>query len=114
MTFTVRGQAELDAKLRASLERIRVQSNKAVQKAGINTQKDAKIACPVDTGRLRASIQYIPYISRATVGTNVEYGPFVEFGTSKMREQPFLLPAYDKNVRLFIIDCQIIARGGSI
>ena len=28
------------------------------------------------------------------VGTNVHYGPYVEFGTSKMVERPYLFPAY--------------------
>jgi HK97 gp10 family phage protein len=27
------------------------------------------------------------------VGTNVEYAPYQEFGTSNMQSQPFLLPA---------------------
>lgn len=31
----------------------------------------------------------------ATVGTNVEYAPYVELGTSKMAAQPFLLPALE-------------------
>lgn len=30
------------------------------------------------------------------VGTNVEYAPYVEFGTSKMSAQPYLRPAADK------------------
>lgn len=48
-------------------------------------QRDAKINAPVNTGRLRASIT--PGISamgdsiEGVVGTNVEYAPYVEFGT---------------------------------
>lgn len=49
----------------------------------------------VDTGRLRASI--IHEIERefrtwiGTVGTNVEYAPSLEFGTTKMAARPFML-----------------------
>ena len=31
------------------------------------------------------------------VGTDVDYGPDVEFGTSRMRAQPYLRPALDQN-----------------
>lgn len=30
------------------------------------------------------------------VGTNVEYAPYVEFGTSRMGAQPYLRPAVDR------------------
>ena len=48
-------------------------------------QREAKIEAPVDTGRLRASI--VPEVTRrgntvvGIVGSNVEYAPYVEFGT---------------------------------
>jgi hypothetical protein len=45
----------------------------------------AKVHCPVDTGRLRASIKHrVRVAGRAvvgTVGTNVRYGQFVHEGT---------------------------------
>ncbi|WP_236886645.1 HK97 gp10 family phage protein [Dehalococcoides mccartyi] len=44
----------------------------------------AKKATVVDTGRLRASIATQISDLSAEIGTNVEYAPFVEFGTSKM------------------------------
>ncbi len=45
-------------------------------------ENDAKRACPVDTGRLRASIASVPDgIGKWLVGTNVEYAPYVELGT---------------------------------
>lgn len=59
----------------------------------------AKKLCAVDTGRLRSSITYEIGESggelAARVGTNVEYAPYVEFGTRRMRAQPFLRPAID-------------------
>jgi HK97 gp10 family phage protein len=55
----------------------------------------AKELCPVDTGRLRNSITYEARSSESAVyiGTNVEYGKYVELGTSRSKSQPFLEPA---------------------
>ena len=58
----------------------------------------AKQLCPVDTGRLRSSISMsAPQTERGSVtihvGTNVEYAPFLEYGTSRMSARPFLEPA---------------------
>lgn len=36
------------------------------------------------------------------VGTNVEYAPYVEFGTNKQTAKPYLRPAYDENKELAI------------
>lgn len=75
----------------------------------------------VDTGRLRGSLSYtvnggatqkfqpVPESESddpikggkknvAIIGTNVFYGKFIEFGTSRMKERPFLRPAYDQSV----------------
>lgn len=53
----------------------------------------AKQKCPVDTGRLRNSITHVTDESAAYIGTNVEYAPYVELGTSRQKPQPFLRPA---------------------
>lgn len=37
----------------------------------------------VDTGRLRNSINYLVRDDEVYIGTNVEYAPYVEFGTGK-------------------------------
>lgn len=34
--------------------------------------------------------------AHARIGTNIEYGPYVELGTSRMRAQPYLRPALDE------------------
>lgn len=34
--------------------------------------------------------------AHARIGTNIEYGRFVELGTSKQRAQPYLRPALDE------------------
>lgn len=50
-------------------------------KAGFSVEAAAKERAPVDTGRLRFSIATEVRETRALVGSNVFYAPFVEFGT---------------------------------
>lgn len=64
---------------------------------GILVENAAKVLCPVDTGRLRASIGLTTSPSPngliVRVGSNVEYAGYIERGTSRMRAQPYLEPA---------------------
>jgi HK97 gp10 family phage protein len=68
------------------LEKIR-QSRLQIERSAINIEREAKNLCPVDFGILRSSIEKTVDASdagrilSAEVGTNVEYAPFVEFGT---------------------------------
>lgn len=59
--------------------------NQAMEQACILVENEAKTKCPVDNGLLRNSItHYIednPNELVGVVGTNVEYAPYVEFGT---------------------------------
>ena len=71
---------------------------KDIEKAALTLEKNAKQNCPVDTGKLRASITTEVGNLEAEVGTNVEYALYVEFGTSKQSAQPFMRPALDKAI----------------
>ena len=67
---------------------------KTLVKGGHLVETAAKEKCPVRTGRLRSSItteKVKPF--EVHVGTNVFYGPFVEYGTRKMSAQPYLRPS---------------------
>lgn len=67
----------------------------ALEEVGLVAEGYAKRACPVDTGRLRNSITHI--VDEGTrhviIGTNVEYAPYVEEGTSRMKGKHFLRKA---------------------
>jgi HK97 gp10 family phage protein len=67
--------------------------------AALLIQRSAKEEVPVDTGTLRRSITHKPHVPtrRVQIGTNVEYAPYVELGTSKMSARPFLRIALEKN-----------------
>lgn len=68
---------------------------RALEKIGLVAEGYAKRLCPVDTGRLRNSITHAvqPGEDAVYIGTNVEYGPHVELGTSRAKARPFLRPA---------------------
>lgn len=95
----------------------------ALTQACLVVENDAKVNAPVDTGQLRASITHEITGDKGRVGTNVEYAPYVEYGTglfsskgggrdtpwsyqdsagawhttSGQHPQPFLQPALDSN-----------------
>ena len=71
---------------------------KEVSKCVRSIEADAKKNCPVDTGRLRLSFTSNVGELEGSVVTNVEFAPYVEYGTYKQSEKPFLRPAYHKNV----------------
>lgn len=56
---------------------------RALEKCGLTAEAYAKKLCPVDTGALRNSISHAVDEGEpaAYVGTNSEYGPYVELGT---------------------------------
>lgn len=89
--------AEIEVKIKDKevLQQINQKLEQAVRQACIMVQDDAKQACPVRTGRLQGSISHEVESSdsgvEGIVGTNVEYGPFVEL------RKPFLKPAGEKN-----------------
>ncbi len=102
-----------------------VAAQRGLIKAGILVEGQAVRLCPVGQypegtgrvgGRLKGSITYATKTMRSHasgvaggddavstpadeytvhVGTNVEYAPYVEYGTRRMRAQPYLRPALD-------------------
>lgn len=71
---------------------------KALEAVGLQGERNAKMICPVDTGNLRNSITHTRDEEAAYIGTNVEYAPYVEYGTQKTKAQPFLKPAAEDHV----------------
>lgn len=68
---------------------------RALDAIGLQAEGYAKKLCPVDTGRLRNSISHAVEKDSVYIGTNVEYAPYVELGTSKPKKaaRPYLKPA---------------------
>jgi len=60
----------------------------------VSTEKTAPGAAHGNLKRsLTPSVDGNKNVAEGAVSTNVEYAPYVEFGTSKMRAQPYLRPA---------------------
>jgi HK97 gp10 family phage protein len=85
------------ASLRSALARLVIETEADLWAFGMTAQNLARLYAPVDTGRLRSSIQVTrgrdatgPFLD---IGTNVSYAAFVEFGTRYMAAQPYLRPA---------------------
>ena len=109
-------------KLEASKSAVEKGVQKGVYKAGVLIEGDAKSICAVDTGQLRTSINTQVETKGtktvANIGTNVEQGIYIEFGTGQqgdqsvphnlnwkgMKPQPFLRPAFDHNVNSGNVD----------
>ena len=78
---------------------------KAAKAGGEIALADAKKHCPVDTGRLKNSLDIHEVSStpkRATVKVDydksIKYGAFVELGANGRKSNPFLRNAVDNNV----------------
>ena len=87
--------------IKDKLEEIQNKLKQALTMSGLVVETKAKELCPVDTGRLRASITSKVEGSSAFVGTNVDYAPYVEYQAGldnpkpgkETGQMPFLRPA---------------------
>ena len=70
----------------------------ALEECGLVAEGYAKRLCPVDTGNLRNSITHTQSGNAEYIGTNVEYAPYVEMGTTRTRAQPFIKPSVADHV----------------
>ena len=80
------------------LKKVQAKTTAGLRRVTALVERDAKLFCPVKTATLKRSITH-EFIDKntAVVGTNIEYAPFVELGTSKMTAKPYLRPALHKN-----------------
>ena len=100
-------------------------TEKALKETTTKVREEAKRLCPVDTGSLRKSIRRTAYarvaghiqqmgvraggyIINPKTGRRVDYAKRVEYGTSKVRAQPFLRPAVIKYRREMV---KLVKRG---
>lgn len=83
-----------------SPEKLKENMDKALDEGSERVLTQAKLLAPVDTGRLRQSLEKTKIQNGYRVKTELEYAPFVEFGTKFQRAQPFLRPSYIRNERI--------------
>ena len=87
-------------------------AGQVVAKAAYDVEGIAKGFCPVDTGFLRSSIGVDLALFSAVIGPTANYGPYVEFGTSRMAPAAFMGPALDQVTPEFV--AAIEALGGDV
>lgn len=76
------------------LKELQVAKRQALEAMGLQAEGYAQFYAPVDTGRLQNSISHkVIDENSVAIGTNVEYAPYQELGTSRMSAHPFLKPA---------------------
>lgn len=94
----------LASRIEGNAGRIGAAGSAVLRRAALAIEADAKALAPVDTGALRASISSSftgdgrGGAMTAEVGPTVSYAVFQEFGTSVMAAQPFMGPAFDRQV----------------
>ncbi len=84
---SIDGLDELLATLSGLGGNVKESAKKGLERGAKKIQKNAKLLVPVETGHLRNSIktksQTTPDGAEAQVYTNLEYAPYVEFGTGE-------------------------------
>jgi HK97 gp10 family phage protein len=75
-------------------------------KAGIEVQKEVVRTINkkniIDTARYINSVGFKVSGDQVSIGTNVEYAPYLEYGTTKMPARPAFRPALDQK-RKFLV-----------
>lgn len=89
MHRAIQRMQELDDAVTKNLE-------EAAEEIGLRIMADARRQAPVDTGRLRASIEQetrhiTEHAVKVLIGSNVDYAPIQEV------QQPYLRPAVEQN-----------------
>lgn len=94
----------LGARLNNAGRRVGAGASQLLRVTALRIEADAQTFAPVDTGYLRSSISTTisgngnAGIMTAEIGPTAEYGIYQEYGTSTQPGQPFMGPAYDRNV----------------
>lgn len=92
MGVTVRVETKNLDELRRALSPSGI--DRLLLRAGFEAEGLAKSAAPVDTGFLRGSLSTVASgPGEVTIGASAGYAPFIEYGTRRMKAQPFLEPA---------------------
>ncbi|MFN3621260.1 MAG: HK97-gp10 family putative phage morphogenesis protein [Nitrososphaerales archaeon] len=97
--MSIEGLKRVDSSLWNLSKAILFLSDEALNLAAETAVDEGKRLAPVRTGRLRNSIRILERgRDYAVVGSDVEYAPFVEYGTRRISPRPYLRPAVEKAV----------------
>ena len=107
MNIEITGIDAVVAELSGAIDEFERSVNQLIQDAGMTGVGQAVSVVPVRTGHLQDSITYdSPGYLMSEFYTDVYYSAFVEFGTSKMQERPYMMPAYEVATNKLLQDIQ--------
>ena len=87
-------ETKIEIKIDPRWKGIASQLEDIIQIAARNIEGRAKKLVPYDTGATSNSIQARPAGDMEwRIGPTTEYAPFLEFGTVRMKERPFMVPS---------------------
>ena len=94
--------ANFQSNLKQAKQFLKEKELTALHAIGAFVHGETVLRAPVDTGNLRGSYSYKvePEKKSVTIGTAVDYAPYVEKGTSKQQAQPHLTPAVEENLSI--------------
>ncbi len=99
MSARLDGNKRLNKAFNKHVDEMEKRTDAALESGGHLIANDAFKKSPYETGNLRSSIK--PEVEgegaskQVIIGTEVDYAPHQEYGTFKMKAQPFLRPAFD-------------------
>ena len=104
MGITIKGGDDFRKKLNEIIEKYPDVMDMALDDTADAISLEAQTIVPVDTGRLRGSINVKRRKLKKRIGTNVEYAAHVEFGSPTGSgpnggPKPYLRPAFENNHR---------------
>jgi len=102
MGFDTSELRALEAALGKGVAKVEGLAPKVVAKVAHDIEASAKLGAPVDTGHLKNSISTDVDGLTAEIGPTASYAMYVEYGTSRMRPQPYMGPAVDANEGNFV------------
>jgi len=102
MGITIKGGDKFQSTLQKIAEKHPEVLDLALDDTADAISLDAQRMVPVDTGRLRASINVKRDYLVKVIGTNVEYAAFVEYGSPEGTgpnggPKPYMRPAFENN-----------------
>lgn len=92
----------------AATPRMREQAGRLTTQTALDMEATGKGLAPVRTGNLRRSIhtELGQDGLSAEVGTDLEYAPYVEYGTSRMAPQAYMRPAFERHAPEYVAGMQ--------
>jgi len=118
INVTLKGQDRLEHLISMKYRSLKTDIAKVGNEVTTNMTRTATYLVPVLTGALRDTIEQIPAVIKRNIiefgfsagGDGVIYAGFQEYGTSKMRPQPYMWPAEKLHHTSLIIKLKKVGR----